>query len=189
MKKLSKWDILDYLWQEIYNDAKNNVEYPKDLKIKDWALSKTQPFINQVKSSYTIEGAIESFCFEINYCVVKPNRDTLKWSDGDHATLYDQYTCKDHKLVVTTHDDERFIPGGTVFCPECNKDILRENKTFPYEYRILSDSEFTDYMKYSEFVKKWNRKENRKYRIKRFFKNLKWFFTLAHYDNTYSTNK
>jgi hypothetical protein len=138
MKKYeTSFDILHYLWQELESDAKKDVQYPLEMTMGDWINVKLDKI---TAKDFVKEAGKDKFYFELTYCLIEPDRSTVKWINGEHVFLYDQYLCEKHGILIMTSDDYLgYIVGQTVFCPECNKHILKPNKIFPFEYQKIED--------------------------------------------------
>lgn len=151
-------------WESLY--LVENDEHLKTMTF--WSL------VNEVATKDTEDWikdlALGRFLFELKYVIREPVY-TMKWLYGEHVNLFDVYGCKKHKWICTTHDDDCYIPNLTVFCPDCNKDIVQESKIKDYktmvEGKYLTDDEWQKTIDYSKIVKKYNRKENTKYWIKK----------------------
>jgi len=162
--KSETFEILDNIWDSInhlniqpettWNDVVNvcSSEKTKDY-IKKWSLQK--------------------FLFETKYVFQKPNRETMDYLWGEHAFLYHVFGCKTHKFVGKTYDDyDRYIEQLTVFCPECNKEIFK-NEELETEYislldgKLCSNEEWEYFIKTAKIHRKFARKDYFKYRIQK----------------------
>jgi hypothetical protein len=136
-KYKTKMDVCHYLWQKLESDAKKDVQYSPNMKMGDWISEK----LSYITAGYFAKSfGRDSFLFEATYCIVEPDRSTVKWINGEHALLYDQYLCEKHGILIMTRDDYlNYHDGQTVFCPKCNEDKLRKDKSFPFEYQEIED--------------------------------------------------
>lgn len=144
-------DFQDLSWDDLVNNCSND-ESPNWLK----------------------KLALNRFLFEKKYCWRKPIHN-MEWLHGDHVMLYDLYGCKEHRFTITTSDmsGQNTPDYVSLFCPYCNAENMSDGKQIEYiEYMSgeIEDSEkWQATLKYSKWTKDWNRKENRKYKIKKFF--------------------
>lgn len=176
--KVSKFDILDHLWDMHENLVKSMQEknyensilhrFLKDISRTTWAIITARSKFPDVPE-YLIECAIECFQYEQKYLFHKPNRETMSWMFGEHASLYDVFGCKIHHLTITTHDDERFIDGQTIFCPKCNEKILNKEINFDDYSDITSSKELWEFILGQE---KFYKQYYRKLAVEEFFNNL-----------------
>ena len=171
-KNLNVFELVDRLWDSILD--KGHRPSPSDTWI---TFAQKQIQKNENADIYLIDRAIHIFKFEMKYLYKKPIRKTVKYMFGNHVMLFDTYGCYEHKLTMTTHDDERYNASLSVFCPYCN---IKNLKTTTYEFTDMGKTSLEDYskeielkkhdekswnivLKHKAFNDKWNRKENFKY--------------------------
>jgi hypothetical protein len=171
---MKKFDVLHYLWQEFEAELKKDA--PSKMKVSDWVSEKLSHITAE---DWAKEFAKDSFYFELTYCFGEPDRTTVKWINGEHAFLYDQFLCEKHGILIITRDDYlNYRVGQTVFCPKCNEKILKPDKIFPLEYQEIEDKEM---IKVFSNMGRKNRLHNRidnlyyrtKLKLQRFFYSLK----------------
>jgi hypothetical protein len=174
----NKFDILDSIWDEWELYVNEEVQIPEELKNK--TLKKLAEFVAslyEVKHSFIRDFAVDSFIYEYKLLHHKPDRSTVEYLYGEHVSLFDKFYCRKHHVVITTHDDERFITGQTVFCPVCNKEKFRDMKfesCFDWKQVDSEGEKFLFRMK--KFNDGWNRKENFKYRIRNTIEWAKYYY-------------
>jgi len=159
--KTTAFDILDTMWDKLHDIDPTTT----------WG-----SFVNDCspsgESEYVKVAALEKFLFESDIVFKKPNRKTIKWAWGEHALLYDVFYCEEHKFVCQSSDScHNYIEGLTIFCPECNKDIFAKEKKDKYinmvEGHFYTPEEWKSFLRTKKFYRDFQRKENFKYRIKK----------------------
>ncbi len=176
MKKQTAFEITENIW-DCFMYMAENLE-SKDFEDLQWN-DLVENCSNADSPDWIKKLALNRFLFENKYCFQKPI-GTMEWLHGDHVMLYDTYGCKEHRFTITTsdmvgQDTPNYV---SLFCPYCNAENMKKGKQSEYiEYmdgKVEDLETWKEVLKYSKWTKDYNKKENRKYKVKRFFEKLKY---------------
>lgn len=166
-KHLNSIDIVDLLWDYLYERAKAGEVLEDGESFSEFC----EKGIGQIEAeSRTKNLGFSRFLFEATTLRKRPNRSSLTWGYGEHVSLYDVYVCKKHSLTIKTSDSyESILPEHvTLFCPECNKELfLSKEKYESYSGLLRARIHEKDAWKFVcrtiSIHRKINREENIKY--------------------------
>lgn len=170
-KEIDSWTVLDGLWDALYLILKSDkLEEVKHLSWKEFA----EKYVSDLGDKpYFLSIALDRFHFERRFVFAKPNRGTMEHFHGDHISLYDVFGCHKHKITMTTHNDERYIEGATIFCPLCNEGIFKSNESKEsyenlLEFEKCSDEKWNHELRWKKSHEEWTSKENFKYYVRKY---------------------
>lgn len=168
--------IADTLWGIVDMGLRSPAELVAFGKAKGFDPEK-ETLINVIRilhpnaKDWVVQKGLSIYKFEQPYFKHTPFRG-LKYAYGSHVELYHMFYCSKHRYVCSTSDSyydavDELYPC----CPQCNNDNMFLSNKDKYvslsKGRTLNREEFSLFMKRVRFEKKYARRENLKYFLKK----------------------